>query len=531
MRMVRSSAVNTGSREVKRTFDLAALSIFGLAAAYRLYRIDTPLLDAHSWRQITNADIARHYALGSLNLFSPRVSWGGLNGEVGMEFPLLQWITGVVWRMATEEPLSARAVSIVFSIAAVVGLYYLGTRLFGRPAGRAAAFLLAISPGAIYFGHAFLSDTPMLAFMIGAVLAWDRYFDRPTKTRAGVAALLTALAPLVKLPAILVLAPIAALAFVRKGWSALEDRRLMIGNVLAVLAAAGWYWYADRIYLQTGLTQAVFRPSGTYPPDIAPGAIFQSVSHWATRERLLGSGFWQEMAKRFWDLHLTPFGLVGAIVGIVLSRRSVRSVVPALWAVAGVALVIVSAEGQYWHQFHQLPVLPPFMLFFGIAAAPIFDGNTYRRLSLGWVGPVAVAGALAFVSWKTFERSGAIEHLYRPENLQIHFLEDGNLLQGLIPPDAMVMTVDYDRGGVNSPMLLYHARRQGWSFDVVSVSPEIIEHLRKTQSLSYFVTPIRSELAANTRVVDYLGQFPTIAVPNDYARLWVVDLKKKLSGN
>jgi hypothetical protein len=95
----------------------------------------------------------------------------------------------------------------------------------------------------------------------------------------------------------------------------------------------------------------------------------------------------------------------------------------------------------------------------------------------------------------------------------------------------MVMTVDYDRAGVNSPMLLYHARRQGWSFDIVSVSPEIIEHLRKTHGLRYFVTPIRTEVAGNARVVDYLGQFPTIALPDSHDGLWLVDLKKKLSGD
>jgi 4-amino-4-deoxy-L-arabinose transferase-like glycosyltransferase len=528
--MVRSSAVNIGSREVKKNFDLAALSIFGLAAAFRLYRIDTPLLDAHSWRQITNADIARHYALGSLNLFSPRVSWGGLNGEVGMEFPLLQWITGVVWRLATEDPISARAVAIVFSVAAVVCIYYLGSRLFGRPAGRAAAFLLAISPGAIYFGHAFLSDTPMLAFLIAAVLAWDRYFDRPTGSRAAVASLLTALAPLVKLPAILVLAPIAGLAWSRHGWGALKDRRLIAGTAASVVAVALWYSYADWIYLRTGLTQAVFRPSGTYPPDIAPGAIFTSVSHWATRERLLAWAFWEEMGRRFWNQHLTPFGFGGTIVGMAMSWRNPRALAPALWTLAGVALVIVSAEGQYWHQFHQMPVLPPLMLFFGVAAAPLFDGATYRRIHAPLVGPVVVASLLGLVSWKTFEHSGAIEQLYRPENLQMHFLDDGNFLQTVIPPDAMVMTVDYDNSGVNSPMLLYHARRQGWSFDVSTTSPEIIEHLRKTQGLQFFVTPIRAEVESKPRVVDYLGQFTTIAVPQDYRGLWVVDLRKKLNG-
>jgi 4-amino-4-deoxy-L-arabinose transferase-like glycosyltransferase len=529
--MLKSSGVNTGSREVQRNFDLAAFAIFALAVVYRLYRIDTPLLDAHSWRQITNADIARHFALGSLNLFSPRVSWGGLNGVVGMEFPLLQWITGLVWRVATEEPITARAVSIVFSVVAVVWTYHLGARLFGRPAGRAAAFLLAVSPGAIYFGHTFLSDTPMLAFLVGAVLAWDRYFDRPTLARASIAAVLTALAPLVKLPAILVLAPIAGLAFVRRGWEFRGDRRFIIANVIAVMSVAAWYWYADWIYLQTGLTQAVFRPSGTYPPELAPGAVFQSVSHWATRERLFAREFWDEMVGRFWSLHLTPFGFVGSIVGMAMSWRNPRALPVALWTLAGVALVIVSAEGQYWHQFHQMPVLPPLALFFGVAAAPIFDGSTYRRLSPAWLGPVLAAAVVTFVSWKSFERSGAIEHLYRPDNLQLRFLDDGNLVQSMIPPDAMVMTVDYDRGGVNSPMLLYHARRQGWSFDISTVSPEIIENLRTHYGLQFFVTSIRPELQANHRVVDYLGQFQTLAVPEEHAWLWVVDLRKKTAGD
>ncbi len=522
--------MNTGSREVKRTFDLAALSIFVLAVAYRLYRIDTPLLDAHSWRQITNADIARHYALGSLNLFSPRVSWGGLNGEVGMEFPLLQWITGIVWRVATEEPITARAVSIVFSIAAVVWMYYLGRRLFGIAAGRAAAFLLAISPGAIYFGHAFLSDTPMLAFLIGAVLAWDRYFDQPTLKRATVAGVLTALAPLVKLPAILVLAPIAGLTWSREGLNGIRDRRLIVTIALAVLAVAAWYWYADLIYLRTGLTQAVFRPSGTYPPEIAPGVVFQSVSHWATRERLFALDFWQVMIDRFWDLHLTPFGFVGAAVGMAMAWRHPRVAAPALWALAGLALIVVSAEGQYWHQFHQMPVIPPLALFFGVAAAPLFDGATLRRFLPTSVGALFVGGLLVFASLETFIRSGVILHLYRPENLQMRFLDDGNVMQGLIPPDAMVMTVDYDNAGVNSPMLLYHARRQGWSFDGATVSPEVVEHLRKTQGLQFFATSFRREVEANTRLVDYLQQFPTVPVPPDHGWLWVVDLRKKLSG-
>lgn len=508
-------------------FDFAALAIVLLATAFRLYRIDTPLLDAHSWRQVTNADIARHFALGSLNPLLPRVSWGGLNGVVGMEFPLLQWITGVLWRLFSEEPIVARAVSVAFSIGTVATTYALGARLFGRPVGRAAAFLMAASPGAIYFGHAFLSDSPMLTFMVLGVWGWDRYFERPTVARALVASVLTALGPLVKLPALIVMAAIFGLAWSRRGWSLFQDRVLVTGIALSVAAVAAWYWHADRIYLQTGLTEAIFRPSNTYPPDIAPGVAFSSVFHWATRDRLLSGGFWMEMADRFWSLHLTPFGCLGVLLGIGFAWRSPRALAVGLWALGGLALLVASAEGQFWHEFHQLPLLPPLALYFGVAAAPLFDGAFLAKyLPLSTSG-VVVALVLGVISLEAFHTSGAPRHLYRPDNLQYRFVADGNVLQGILPPDALVMTVDYDKAGVNSPMLLYYARRQGWSFDVSTISPPLIEHLRKTHELRYFATSFRREVEADRpQVVTYLNQFETMPVPAEHSWLWVVDLTK-----
>ena len=115
--------------------DLPLLGVLLTAVAFRLWHLDVPLIDGHSWRQVTNADIARHFAEGSLDLFHPRVSWGGVDGVVGMEFPLLQWITGVLWRMTGESHVVARLVAAVFSVGGVACMYGLGARLFGRAAG------------------------------------------------------------------------------------------------------------------------------------------------------------------------------------------------------------------------------------------------------------------------------------------------------------------------------------------------------------------------------------------------------------
>lgn len=530
--MVKYPGVTHSTRGIERprSFDLAIFLILLLALAFRLYRIDFPMVDGHSWRQITNADIARHYTEGSLNLFVPRVSWGGLNGVVGMEFPLLQYLTGLLWMATTELHWVARAVSVAFSVAGVVAIYFLGTRLFGRPAGRAAAFLLAVSPSAVYFGRSFLSDTPMMTLMIVAVLTWDRYFERPTATRAAVAAAVTALAALVKLPAVLVLAPIAGIAWARGGWAGVFDRRLLAGGVASLAVVAGWYYYADRIYLETGLTQAVFRPSGTYPQAQAPGVVYASVSHFATLSRLTSTTFWANMVSRFWTLHLTPLGFMAVALSPwwLWGRRS--GAVVGLWAVGGAALLVVSAEGQWQHEFHQLPFLPPLMLAFGVVAAPAFDGAALARFARRPLAAGLVAVLLAAIAVGQFLVSPVRHDLYRttpeyaPASFFIHF---GNVVQGLVPPDALVVTVDYDRGGANSPMLLFFSRRQGWSFDLHTITPAVIENLRVHYGAQFFATAIAQDIGRERiAVLDYLAQFETVPTPPQADQLLLVDLRR-----
>ncbi len=502
------------------------LGVLLTAAAFRLWHLDVPLIDAHSWRQVTNADIARHFAEGSLDLFHPRVSWGGVEGVVGMEFPLLQWITGALWRLTGESHVTARLVAAGFSVAGVACMYGLGARLFGRAAGLAAASLMAVSPSVIFFGRSFLSDTPMLTFMVAAVWAWDAYFERPTWRRAVLAGVLAALAPLVKLPAILVLAPIAGVGWCHRGWRVLTDRGAWIALTAAVALTAAWYWHADRIFLETGLTQAVFRPSGTYPADVAPGVTFVSVSHWATRARLLSGEAWLQFLDRFWMLHLTTLGAAGALLGWWQARRHPARVAIDLWTLGALALFLVAIEGQYWHEFHQLPLLPPLMLYFGVAAAPLFDPEWRRRHVPPVVGPLALAviGVLAAV--QGMRASGANTHLYRLDNLQQRYVRAGEAVRGATDPAGLVVTVEYLDGGANSPMLLYFAHRQGWSFDVRSITGPEVEFLRTRHHARYFATADWDDLAAGKPEVAALlsRTFKQIPMPEGLDGVRLFDL-------
>lgn len=470
------------TRAGESRWDWPLIAIVALACAFRAYRLDVPFVDGHSWRQVTNADIARLWTEGPIDFFYPAVSWGGADGRVGLEFPLLHLLMALAWRLVGVSNAVGRLVPAAFSVATVYLTARLGTRLFDRATGRAAAFLMAVSPTVVYFGRTPLSDTPMLCFSVGAVLGYLAYAQEARPRFAVGGALSLALAGLVKLPAILVLGPAVWTGVALRGLRRTIGDPWYVSTMLAAVGAIGvWYLHADQIYLETGLTQAIFRPSGTYPPDIAQYAgPFTTVSHW-TRPDLLTWETAHVLFDRYWSWHLTPVFSLPVAVGLCSWwwpwwRRSIVDI----WLLASFSLVVVSLAGQLPHEFHQLPTLPPLALCFGLGAAWLFDGRLYVR----WGYPqrvlagVAVGAVLSGVAVVEFTRSGVVRHLYRPDNMNTALIDAGDQIARGTPAGSLLVTIEYDRYGSNSPMLLYYARRKGWSFDATSISMPVMDYLR-----------------------------------------------------
>jgi hypothetical protein len=503
---------------------IAAIVLLGIGL--RLLFISSPLLDAHRWRQIDTAVMARGFYEDSLNPLYPQVNWGGAHGYVESEFPLVPLVAALLYFVFGPDDRLGRLTSIAFSAGLIVLVYLLVQAMRDRPAGRAAAFLVAVSPGAVYYGRTFMPDTAMLCFSVGALFGSIRYLQTGS-TRAlawGCAALSAAM--LVKLPAILVLLPIAAAAWQARGRAALFDRRLWLALIGPLVLTAAWYVHAYFIYRETGLTYGILaHPARTYPRSIAPGPWPDVFSKWSTISRLLGAELYQELLHRISRLLLTPIGLAVALVGL-LTWRGKWSLVPAAWLAAMAAFILVAAEGNIAHDYYQLPLVVIGAMYFGAAAAPLFDGAWIReRVGALWWGSIAVGTLVTAMAVLMFFESGVIRTHFRGSHLDTRMLVAGQAIDRAVT-DRHALLVVVDDYGVTSPVLLYLAERRGWSFGPGDLTPATVEWLR-TLGAAYFAATRWNDLSArNPMLASYLERYPRVPLSGEPAETVLIDLRR-----
>lgn len=442
---------------------------------------------------------------------------------VAMEFPLYPAVIAVVNAVTGERPGSMRAVTVAFSFGTMLLLYALGRDLAGRGVGRGAALLFAISPSAVYFGRAVMVDVPMLLFSAGAVLGYLRYVENGARSALVWGAVSLALAGLVKLPNVLVLGPIVYSGWALRGFAILKDRRWLLSLCLAVAAMGAWYWYADVIFHRTGLGVAAFHPAGTYGPDVSIAAGPMSlVTSWSTVDRLLDPEFYRVIVDRLWALHLTPIGFALALVGLALASTSRRHSILAVWLAAVASFILATGEGNFWHDYHQIPILLPAALLAGLAAGPAFDplrtSSWFRQRSAmhAYITASFVMGAIGIVAFLAFQKSHVINTHFRPHGLDNARVKAGEIIAAATPPDALIAVIEYERFGNNSPTLLYYANRRGWSLDFDSVTDHGLVQLRRNGA-RFFATTLWPELqAARPEVAEFLrahGPLPLVGAP------------------
>ena len=204
----------------ERTWLIACAAILLVAAFLRLY--DLNLVPLHHDEGVNGNFLVRLVREGVYH-YDPANYHGPTLYYLAAVFP---WILRLLFGPNAQDKyglttVAIRCVPALFGIA-TIGLVFTLRRNLGTIATLSAAFLLAISPGAVYLSRYFIHETLFVFFTLGIVVAALKYFEDPH-------------------PLYLVLAAVsAALLFATKETAIISAAVLVIALVLTRVYPSLW---------------------------------------------------------------------------------------------------------------------------------------------------------------------------------------------------------------------------------------------------------------------------------------------------
>ncbi|MBI2723119.1 MAG: glycosyltransferase family 39 protein [Bacteroidetes bacterium] len=215
----------------------------------------------HLWPQCERGSIALNYSNWDMNFFLPRIHKfeHGNEGITGMEFPLVQYIPAICYKLFGFNEIYYRGfvlLSIVFGLCMFYRLMYSVNENYFVSIGLTAA--ASLSPALVFYSNNFMPDVTSLGFVLAAWFYFFKFLkgEGNSKLHYRVYWILMVLAILIKitsfisLTAVLGLVILDLLNFFKKttptGSLFSRSQKLIIfrGYVLSVILVAAWYLYA-----------------------------------------------------------------------------------------------------------------------------------------------------------------------------------------------------------------------------------------------------------------------------------------------
>jgi 4-amino-4-deoxy-L-arabinose transferase-like glycosyltransferase len=434
------------TRSVTRATKLA-ISMAILAVGARFVLIDQPYIDNWSWRQSDVAAIARNYLQNGFQFARPQIDWAGDQpGYVGTEFPILPFLAAICYRLFGVHEWIGRAQAVILFAVSLPFLFLLVRDLFGAIAASWALLFYSFAPLNVFAGREFMPDVPSLSFALIGLYFFHRWIakselaagrvrvaaatgpDWPTRsTSLFAAAAAISLALLIKLPTVVIGAPLLCLCWQKWRWNFLRQRSLWLFAAITLLPSAVWYWHAHQIAQR-------FYPHHFF----GAGGI-----------RIENFSWYWKIAKEVATSSLTPLLLILGLTGLFVTRSTRGARLFQWWLAAMILFIIVVGYGNR-HPWYQLPLVPIAAVFAGGACAFLASKISSRPAKVVLsIFLVISFGNLAFLYTRPFYRS--------PSSAASR--DAGLKLKETTPKNSLIVAAD-----IGDPTIFYYAERKGWHF-------------------------------------------------------------------
>ncbi len=473
----------------KHEFWLVLIVLLGFVA--RLYKLDSPIADWHSWRQADTASVSRSLIEGKGGIFSPRYHdissiQSGIynpNGYRLVEFPIFNILH--IGLVKLDTPLSfeaaGRLVSVIASTISIVLVYLIGGRYLGKTAGLFSAFFFAFIPFNIYFSRVILPEPLAVTFSLFSIWFYMLFIDKRKSTLLYLSGIFLALAMLIK-PFTLLFASAHLFLFLTTfGFAGLTTPKTLIRHLvfasLTLIPFFGW-----RVIIN-------LHPSGI--------PFFE----WAFNGDNIRfrPAFWRWLfGERIGKLIFGVWGIVPFAVGVLV--RSKKNYINLSLLAGSLLYMTLVATASVRHDYYQIFIIPAVSVVAGAGSYFLMTNKSFNRY-LGTIVMLFSIGLMLIMGTYSVKDFYQINH---PE-----IIEAGKIVDQLVPPEALVIA-PYN----GDTAFLYHTKRWGWP----AVDDSIENIVKKGATYYVSVTPWDSD----TKYVQ--EKYETIIEHPQYV---IVDLKAK----
>ncbi len=441
-----------------KTYKLIVVFLLFFGFILRLYQIDQPLGDWHSWRQSDTAAVTwflnQNFDLLHPRFFDISPIPSGLpnpNGYRFVEFPIFNLLHLFTFKIITLTPLASifnypfeaagRLVNIIFWLIAGLALSSTIKDLTkNQNLSLLTLFFFLFLPYNIFYSRVILPDPLTVSLSLISLYFYTRYFLFPQLKTLIPALIFTTLALLTKPYAVFIIYPsIWLLTAFNLHLDLSSKLKLFFATLIPTIPLTLWRWWMT--FYPAGI------PANKWLFNAGNMRLKPVWWRWLFYERLgkLILGSWGTAFLLLAPLSLSYFNKK-------TKPRSYFYLFVAGLTFGALAYLIIFARGNIQHDYYQIITLPTLVILLALGAAYFLhltnqQSPLYRLINFA---------TLAFVIFFTLIFSWyQIKEYYKINDLEtIKIIEQ---IKPTLPPDAKIIT-DYQ----GNSLLLYHFKRFGW---------------------------------------------------------------------
>ncbi|MEW6040164.1 MAG: glycosyltransferase family 39 protein, partial [Elusimicrobiota bacterium] len=405
--------------------------LFIFTVLIRLWHINQPLLDAHSWRQTASAMVARNY-LSDMNFFKPVTDF---DPPHSLFSGLYEYLVAALAKLFGFSDLLGRLTSLGLFLIGFVYYYKLVLRFTSQYVALIACAFYSFLPVSVFYSRAFQTDSGMVSLTVIFLYYFILWTDGKKTIHFLMSVLFANLAFLFKILSLFILIPAVGYFVMRHKTDFFKKPLLYFFLFLSMAFPLFYNWWA---------------------PIAANGQIesaFFNQDKWANVQTLKSFKYWYEtfFANQF-EFQYMHTGYVFLIIGLYKNIKNVSFRLFYLWAI-GVCLFFIAAAKGVFHEYYLLPLIPAACVFIGGFLAEFFT-DYYEKQFRGRKDKIKF-GLVCFMIFYCFAFS--LVRLNQRLQLEgLHYLKIADAIKQNTEPSERITVISH-----SEPEVIYYSERRG----------------------------------------------------------------------